>query len=61
MQEFLPKDPEKAVIDIKEKLYDRLGVLRSCISKDGPVDRLDHHFLNEINFLEDVLDVIERS
>ena len=42
-------------------LYDRLGVLRSCISKDGPVDRLDHHFLNEINFLEDVLDVIERS
>ena len=61
MLDFLPKDPEKAVIDIKEKLYDRLGVLRSCISKDGPVDRLDHHFLNEINFLEDVLDVIERS
>ena len=61
MLDFLPKDPEKAVIDIKEKLYDRLSVLRSCISKDGPIDRLDHHFLNEINFLEDVLDVIERS
>ena len=61
MLDFLPKDPEKAVNDIKEKLYDRLSVLRSCISKDGPIDRLDHHFLNEINFLEDVLDVIERS
>ena len=61
MLDFLPKDPEKAVIDIKEKLYDRLSVLRSCISKDGPIDRLDHHFLNEINFLEDVLEVIERS
>ena len=61
MQEFLPKDPEQAVVEIKEKLYDRLGVLRSCLSKDGPIDRLDHHFQNEVNFLEDVLNVIERS
>ena len=61
VKEFLSNDPTKAVVDIKEKLYDRLGVLRACISKDGPIDRLDHHFLNEIEFLEDVLDIIERS
>ena len=53
--------PEEKLLDIKEKLYDRLQVLRSCISKDGPIDRLDNHFLNEIEFLEDVLDAIERS
>ena len=52
---------KRNVVNIKEKLYDRLSVLRSCINKDGPVDRLDHHFINEIEFLEDILDWIERS
>ena len=54
------KDPKRNVVNIKEKLYDRLTVLRACV-KDAPVDRLDHHFINEIKFLEDILDWIERS
>ena len=61
MSEFLPNDPTKALLDIKEKLYDRLSILRSCISIDGPIDRLDHHYCNEIEFLEELLDTIERS
>ena len=54
-------DPAKAVVDIKEKLYDRLDTLRSCVSKEGPIDRLDHHFMNEIEFLQNIIDIIERS
>ena len=61
MAEFLSKDPAKAVVDIKEKLYDRLDTLRSCVSKEGPIDRLDHHFMNEIEFLQNIIDIIERS
>lgn len=61
MSEFLSKEPTRALTAVKEKLYDRLDALRSCVSKDGPIDRLDHHFLNEIEFLESVLDLIERS
>ena len=61
MQEFLSKDPAKALVEVKEKLYERIDILRSCISSDGPIDRLDHHFNNEVEFLTDVLDLIERS
>ena len=31
MTEFLPKDPTKALIEVKEKLYERIEILRSCI------------------------------
>lgn len=61
MTEFLSKDPEKALVEVKEKLYERINILRSCISPDGAVDRLELHFNNEINFLSNVLDLIERS
>ena len=61
MQEFLSNDPAKALVEVKEKLYERIDILRSCISPDGPIDRLDHHFNNEVEFLTDVLDLIERS
>ena len=61
MSEFLTKNADVALVEIKEKLYDRLDTLRSCVSKDGHVDRLDHHFLNEIEFLKNLLDLIERS
>ena len=54
------KKEKRSVVNIKEKLYNRLDVLRACV-KDAPVDRLDHHFLNEIEILEDILDWIERS
>jgi hypothetical protein len=61
MPEFLSKDPAKALVEVKEKLYERIDILRSCISPDGPIDRLDHHFNNEVEFLTDILDLIERS
>jgi hypothetical protein len=61
MTEFLSQDPGKALIEVKEKLYERIDILRSCIHPDGPIDRLDHHFNNEVEFLTDVLDLIERS
>ena len=61
MAEFLTKNADVALVEIKEKLYDRLDTLRSCISKDGPIDRLEHHFLNEMEFLKNLLDLIERS
>ena len=61
MAEFLTKNADVALIEIKEKLYERLEILRSCMPKDGPIDRLDHHFNNEIEFLSSVLDLIERS
>jgi hypothetical protein len=54
------KKEKRSVVNIKEKLYDRLTVLRACVT-DAPVDRLDHHFQNEIDFLQDILDWIERN
>lgn len=59
--EFLTKNADTALIEIKEKLYDRLEILRACMPEDGPIDRLDHQFNNEIEFLSSVLDIIERS
>ena len=61
MAEFLPKDPTQALVEVKEKLYERITILRSCIHPEGPIDRLDHHFNNEVEFLSNVLDLIERS
>lgn len=61
MTEFLPKDPSDAIVEIKEKLYERLTKLSQCVSPDGPVDRLETHFHNEVVFLNDILDLIERS
>lgn len=62
MTEFLPKDPTKALVEVKEKLYDRMGVLRTCI---GPFDEygddIKNQMRNEISFLEELLDIIERS
>lgn len=66
MTEFLPKDPAKALVDVKEMLYGRLEVLRTCL---GPgyrqigyePDDVEKQMINEIDFLEDVLDMIERS
>lgn len=54
------KKEKRSVVNIKEKLYNRLDVLRACVT-DAPVDRLDHHFRNEIEFLEDILDWIEKN
>ncbi|NDB61432.1 hypothetical protein EB001_23785 [bacterium] len=59
MTEFLSNDPAKALVRVKEKLYDRLDKLSECISSDGPTDRLETHFHNEVAFLNDILDLIE--
>ena len=66
MIEFLPKDPAKALVEVKEKMYERLTVLRTCLkdaqSDDwGYVDPYDIQMNNEILFLEGLLDTIERS
>jgi hypothetical protein len=61
MSDLLSKDPTRALIEVKEKLYERINILRSCIHPEGPIDRLDHHFNNEVEFLSDVLNLIERS
>ena len=62
MTEFLPKDPTNALVEVKEKLYDRMDVLRSCIGPhDEYGDDVQNEMRNEISFLEELLDIIERS
>ena len=66
MQEFLSNDPAKALVEVKEKLYGRLAILRPFI-KDmeideyGPLDFTEAAYYNEVKFLEELLDIIERS
>ena len=66
MSEFLPNDPTQALIEVKEKLYSRLNILRPYIEnmeidEYGPLDFTEAAYYNEIKFLEDLLDIIERS
>lgn len=51
------KDP---LVDVKEMLYDRLRVLKSCYSSLR-MDERDECYENEMEFLQDVIDIIERS
>lgn len=50
MEEFLSKDPTKAIEQVKEYLYERLQEIQNG------EDRLD-----EETFLIDLLDIFERS
>jgi hypothetical protein len=61
-EKFLSRDPEKALFEVKEQLYERLRVLYSCIM-DPPEnwDDIDIQMNNEIQFISKLLDVIERS
>lgn len=64
--EFLPKDPTQALIEIKEKLYERLSTIRGWLEnseKDeyGYLDFADNQLENEAIFLQNLLDIIERS
>jgi hypothetical protein len=66
MTEFLPNDPAQALVEVKEKLYNRLAILRAFISdmeidEYGPHDSTERAYMNEWSFLEDLLDIIERS
>jgi hypothetical protein len=66
MNDFLSKDPSKAIVEIKEKLYNRLAILRPYlenmeIDEYGPLDFTEAAIANESKFLEELLDIIERS
>lgn len=66
MANFLSKDPKKAIVEIKERLYERLEIMRSCIkdaAKDeyGYIDEFDMAVGSEVRFLEDLLDDMEKS
>ena len=65
-QEFLPRDPAKAVVDIKEMLYQRLKLQREFLA-DNEKDEWGYisfeacQVESEVNFLQKLLDTIERS
>ena len=66
MTKFLTKNPDVALVEIKEKLYERLGKLRPFIAnmeidEYGPLDFTEAAVYNEVKFLEELLDLIERS
>ena len=64
--DFFPKDPTQALIEVKEKLYERLSRLRGYLKnadKDdyGYLDFGDCQMDNEVIFLQNLLDIIEKS
>jgi len=64
--EFLTKNADTALAEIKEKLYERLDILRTCLKgreQDdyGYIDPYDEAVNGEVNFLTNLLDIIERS
>lgn len=64
--QFLTKDSDVALVEIKEKLYQRLTVLRPYIERMeiddyGPLDFTEAAIAGEVKFLEELLDMIERS
>jgi hypothetical protein len=64
--EFLTKNSDVALVEIKEKLYERLSILRPYIQRMeiddyGPLDYTEAAIAGEVKFLEKLLDLIERS
>lgn len=64
--DFLPRDAGKALVDLKEILYARLKGAKGYIKQNGdnchPVNfGIVSSIQNEIQFLENVIDLIERS
>ena len=61
---FLPKDPVSSKEQIVEELYDRLSIIRSRlkVTPYGEFDKgIDCAMQNELYWLEELLDTIERS
>ena len=62
---FLSKDTKKALEQVTEILYDRLAVLRQCVPDAGKAgfepDDVERQMMSEMDFVSNVLDVIERS
>ena len=65
MTEFLSKNADEALIQVKENLYERLEGLRDYLAKMAEwgyaAGSMEQQMVNEIQFLEDLLDMIERS
>ena len=63
--EFLSKDPTKALVEVKEKLYDRMRSRENYAAQDPLKDQyykgLQKGALAEVEFLKNLLDIIERS
>lgn len=67
--EFLTKNADTALVEIKEKLYERLDILRTCLGRAFDpeygmayaADLTERQMMNEMQFLENLLDIIERS
>jgi hypothetical protein len=65
MTEFLDKDPTKALVEIKEMLYERMRSRENYAAQDPLKDQyykgLQKGALSEVEFLKILLDIIERS
>lgn len=63
---FLSKDRETALVEVKEILYQRKELVERCLlhamqDDFGYVSLVDGVRASELNFLNDLLDIIERS
>ena len=69
MNEFLSKDSTKALKQVTEELYERMDILRTCLGRaldpeygmGYAADLTERQMMNELQFLEHLLDLIERS
>lgn len=68
MTEFLTKSPDVALVEIKEKLYERLAYLRKIKHDFAHTARIDPIWegvvgqcTNEEYFVTNLIDIIERS
>lgn len=66
MKEFLTKNADTAIVEIRDKLYQRLTANRDTIDTIKGYDTDTWYFAlqaikDENNFLSDLLDLIERS
>jgi hypothetical protein len=66
MTDFFSKEDEKLVVQLKEMLYDRLSEVRRAANMKFPLDDdfelgINCRLANEAEWLEDLLDKVERS
>ena len=66
MNDFLPKEPQDVVDALKKVLYDRLSDVRRASNLGFPLDDdfelgINCRLANEAEWLEDLLEKIERS
>lgn len=57
---------DQALVEVETKILKRLAILHPFIQnmeidEYGPLDFTEDAYLNEMEFLEDLLDIIERS